>query len=230
MEIQTEWIRCHPTLCSRKMIRALLQLIFLTTIFGCAATSKHGDHKASLDALRGKSINFSDNGSGMEAYANLMKSGESGFEVLTDAWAYYKIPEERWIQWQHDFSLRYFLPTDQTRYEIIDQYDRYLDDRLLNEPAFYDAAVERNTSEIGYQKIPVALVVWLDPSNDEEIGNLRGHRMLAHDSLKEIYGELPNYDLDASAEIRSKQYEKIVVHLEAYEQEKPSLPNDPFSN
>jgi len=116
---------------------------------------------------------------------------------------------------------------------VVEAYRLYVNRRLLDEPVFFQAALDYLASEQGYKNIPFGLVIWLatkDPDTKEPLEVGYGYRKVSYAVLQKIYPSIPNYDADASAEIRSKQYEKVVAFLEEHEKEKPSLPNDPFSN
>jgi hypothetical protein len=198
------------------MIKLLGLIICLITAAGCATDDHFNEWRASLVALKEARISVSDDGSGLEAYANLMQSGERGFRVISNSWAYDDIIEERWIQWEHDFYTRYFLPTDVTRYEITGDYRAFLENRLLHEKVFFKAAANRLASINGYKTFPLGLANWLDV---ESLGKgivqqlPLGHRKVAYLALQEMYPELPQFTPDATSDIRKDQFNSIVEFI-----------------
>jgi len=219
------------------MIKKSLLLLATLIFVSCATNTKlDPSWQTSLNNLKGVKNYDSQYRDGAEAYNKLISSGKNGYQVLSDAWAYGEIAEKFWLEWEHDFYTRAPIDGDKTKDELIEEYRLYLNQRLLNETNYFEAAVKRLSSDQGYKDLPKqALSIWLateDPYTGEPSLLPIGFQRVAYAALKKIAPETPEYDFDASKEIRKKQFKLIDDYFakKDAETQEPPAPNDPFSN
>jgi len=178
-----------------------IKILFLALILGVSV--KAAESPADMSELRrdlqaSKSVADESYPKALDAYVKLMESGKTGFEVLANAWVSDHIPEDNWLQWYDDFSVRYGKGVHDN---ITDAYYTYLNARMVNDDAFASAAAKRLNEVYDNQ----TLVEWLKAPI--------GQRRVAYKALKEKYPDVPKFSFDAGDKTRTGEIVKIQTFL-----------------
>jgi hypothetical protein len=140
-----------------------------------------------------------------DAYAQLMKLGPSGFEVLAEAWAYDQISEKDWLEWKWDF-LQKFVDSKGANDAADDAYTDYLDRKMVKDDKFATAAAQR-LSGIQIYDDEAIISGWL--------GGGAGSRRVGYMALKQRHPDLPAFDYQADDSVRKKQLQEIEAFLKS---------------
>jgi hypothetical protein len=135
------------------------------------------------------------------AYVELMHLGDAGFRALSDSWAYDRIPEENWLQWESDMLQRYGNAANN---EVDAAYADFLNRRMANQSEYAAAAARRLLRCKIYSN--EFLMDWLRGA--------KGARRVGYMALSQKYPDIPSFDYEASPADRSVQLEKVRTYLE----------------
>ena len=165
-----------------------------------ACSSLKNDQTSSLRrdlALTNLTIIDKDYSQSFRAYVSLIQLKEAGFESLSNAWAYDKIPAEIWFEWEDAYATR-FTPNS---YTVLAAYDIYFLNKYKKNKKFAEAVINKYKSEKLYMQGMFFFDALRSDSMDE--------RAKGYFWLQEIFKDIPNFDHDASPSIRAQQIAKI---------------------
>lgn len=190
------------------MNRCLLFSLLLCFAVACTANQNFDEQRAKL--RKTTELKFDENfDQGRTAFFELMEQGIDGQKIVADSLAYDNIPQPVWDQWIHDYCTR--RPTEQAL-EDVDSLNKIVDGKISSDSGYREVFLGRLLKE--KDAIPY-YVFWLAPDPDTDA--LKGHRKLAFDALSIKFpdAKFPHYDVEASKETRSSQFEMIIQILEA---------------
>lgn len=136
------------------------------------------------------------------AYVSLIEAGASGFEILSEAWAYDSISESNWLNWSYDYMTKFEKNKSQKYYRA---YKIFVSEKLENDSAFAKAILQKLLFNKIYDSDD-AIFSWLQ---DEYIG----YRHIGYMALKKKYPDIGNFDYSEIDSKRSIQLNKIMSQI-----------------
>lgn len=136
-----------------------------------------------------------------DSYIKLMQNGDTGFKVLSDAWANDSIPENIWLDWSYDFRTRFAKSEYQNN---LHEYEIYFIDRFKTDKVFAKAVLNKLMTDPFYND--GIFIGWFCDN--------KRYSYLGYSILKKKYPNIPDVNLEGEISSKEECVNKIKSYLQ----------------